>query len=135
MEDTLNLDSRAYRDGDYNGRRVGNKLFRDALAEHQRRQVRKLSVLADSYFQNDFLQGIMSASPGMDALLAAPALRRLEELRLELRAEFFPGFFISNRTAEPPPGAGRFGGKQAVRLTDRFGRLADRFGRFAGLVA
>nr|CAB3451327.1 unnamed protein product [Digitaria exilis] len=42
-----------------------------------------------------------------------------------------PGFLISNRTAEPPPGAdrldrlaGRFVGKQAHRLADRFDRLA-----------
>lgn len=90
--DGINLDTRQYRYIDYDGAKVGREFFRDALAAigaDGRCPVRRLSVRADSYFQNDFLQDIMRTSPGMDALLAAPAMRRLEELRMELTAEFF----------------------------------------------
>jgi hypothetical protein len=89
--DGVNLDTRHYRDIDYDGAKLGREFFRDALAAvgtDGRCPVRRLSVRADSYFQNDFLQDIMRTSPGMDALLAAPAMRRLEELRMELTAEF-----------------------------------------------
>ncbi|CAL4947960.1 unnamed protein product [Urochloa decumbens] len=90
MSDTLNLDSRDYRDGNYDGLKVGRKLFRDALTAIRRRPViRSLSVLIISHYQSDYVRGIMAASPGLDAVLAAPAVRsRLEELRVELRAEF-----------------------------------------------
>ncbi|CAL5043585.1 unnamed protein product [Urochloa decumbens] len=60
--DGVNLDSSSYDDdGDYDGGNAG---------------------------KNDFLEDIMRVSPGMDAVLAAPATRRLEELHMELSAEF-----------------------------------------------
>ncbi|CAL5047019.1 unnamed protein product [Urochloa decumbens] len=89
--DGVNLDSRSYYGGDYDGGKVGRQLFHAALAAlgaAGRRPVRSLSVFADSSFQNDFLEDIMRVSPGMDAVLAAPATRRLEELHMELSAEF-----------------------------------------------
>jgi hypothetical protein len=89
--DGVNLDSRCYRDVGYNGERVGRELFRDALAAvgaAGRQPVRRLSVAADSYFQNDFLRDIPSASPGMDAVLASPATRHLEKLCMNMHAEF-----------------------------------------------
>ncbi|CAN6164458.1 unnamed protein product [Urochloa humidicola] len=90
--DVVNLDSRSYDDeGDYDGGKVGRKLFHAALAAlgaAGRRPVKSLRVLADSYYQNDFLEDIMRVSPGMDAVLAAPATRHLEELHMDLTAEF-----------------------------------------------
>ncbi|PVH35086.1 hypothetical protein PAHAL_7G103200 [Panicum hallii] len=92
MADAMNLDSRCYPDYDYDGRRVGRRLFRDALANvgrrGRRRPVRRLSVLVDSYYQNDYLVEVMRTTPGMDSVLTAPALQRLEELQVELRSEF-----------------------------------------------
>ncbi|RLM66446.1 hypothetical protein C2845_PM16G04410 [Panicum miliaceum] len=56
MADAMNLDSRCYPHYDYDGRRVGRRLFRDALANvgrrGRRRPVRRLSVLVDSYYPN-----------------------------------------------------------------------------------
>ncbi|RLM73503.1 hypothetical protein C2845_PM15G04200 [Panicum miliaceum] len=79
MANAMNFDLTSYRDGgNYDGRRAGRRLFRDALA----------NVLVDSYYQNDYLEDVMRTTPGMDALLAAPAVQRLEELQVELRSEF-----------------------------------------------
>ncbi|CAN6167294.1 unnamed protein product [Urochloa humidicola] len=93
MADALDLDSRDYPDDDYDGKTVGMALFRDALAavrrRGRRRPVRRLSVHVESDYQTDFVRDIMGTSPGMDAVLAAPAVRRrLEELRIKLSSEF-----------------------------------------------
>ncbi|CAN6208126.1 unnamed protein product [Urochloa humidicola] len=89
--DGVNLDSNSYDDdGDYDGGKVGRQLFRAALAAlgaPGRRPVRSLSVFAYSSYQSDFLEDIMRVSPGMDAVLAAPATRRLEELHMGTCAE------------------------------------------------
>ncbi|CAN6275347.1 unnamed protein product [Urochloa humidicola] len=89
--DAVNLDTRSYWDHDYDGESVGRVLFRDALAAvgaAGRCPVRKLSIHVESYYQIDYVEGVVRASPGMDAVLAVPAARGLEELSVFLRAEF-----------------------------------------------
>ncbi|KAL6660447.1 hypothetical protein ACP70R_001993 [Stipagrostis hirtigluma subsp. patula] len=89
--DVLNLRTRPYDGVDYDGERVGRLLFRDALAAvlaAGRCPVRKLNVLVSSYYQSDYLESVMSTSPGMDDVLAAPAMQCLEELRFKMEAEF-----------------------------------------------
>ncbi|CAL5035305.1 unnamed protein product [Urochloa decumbens] len=135
-EDAVNLDTRSYWDHDYNGETVGRVLFRDALAAvgaAGRCPVRKLSIHVESYYQIDYVEGVVRASPGMDAVLAAPAARGLEELRVFLRAEFgercynyalpasrFP--FQSLRVLDiagftlGPPGAAVFGRLETLKM-------------------
>lgn len=87
----VNLDTMKYPNFDYDGATVGREFFRDALAAVgavDRCPVKRLSVRADSYFRNDFLEDIMRTSPGMHALLTASPMRCLEELHMELTAEF-----------------------------------------------
>lgn len=70
---------------------MGKLLFRDALVTvyaDGRCPVKKLSIEVDSTFQNDYLEDVMRTSPGMDALLAAPAMEQLDELHLVLFSEF-----------------------------------------------
>ncbi|TVU15672.1 hypothetical protein EJB05_39205, partial [Eragrostis curvula] len=92
--DAVNLDTGSYgRYDDHDGRMKGRWLFRDAIAAvtaggRRRCPVRKLSVLVSSSNHMDYCEDVMRTSPGMDAVLAAPATRRLEELRLVLRADF-----------------------------------------------
>ncbi|CAN6247952.1 unnamed protein product [Urochloa humidicola] len=89
--DTVNLDTRSYWELGYDGVSVGRALFRDALAAvgaAGRCPVRKLSIHVESYYQIDYVEQVVRTSPGMEAVLAAPAARGLEELRVFLRAEF-----------------------------------------------
>ncbi|KAJ1255674.1 hypothetical protein BS78_K172800 [Paspalum vaginatum] len=78
--------------------------------------------------------GVMRTSPGMDALLTAPALQRLEELRVVLRAEFcqrcdeyvllppsrLPGaslrVLVLKGCTLGPPGAAVFGRLETLRM-------------------
>ncbi|TVU15690.1 hypothetical protein EJB05_39225, partial [Eragrostis curvula] len=89
--DAVNLDTRCYWDDDYDGGIAGRWLFRDAMAAVTaggRCPVRSLSVRVVSSNHKDYCEDVMRTSPGLDAVLAAPATRNLEELRLVLRAEF-----------------------------------------------
>ncbi|OEL28336.1 hypothetical protein BAE44_0010644 [Dichanthelium oligosanthes] len=89
--DAVSLDTWSYGSHGYDGESVGSALFRDALAAvgaAGRCPVRKLSVLVESYYQLDYVSDVVGTSPGMDAVLAAPAVRGLEELSVVLRAEF-----------------------------------------------
>lgn len=89
--DAVNLDVRSYWGLGYDGPAAGSLFFRDGLAALHaagRCPVRKLSVHIESYHDTEYLKGVISTSPGMDALLAAPAIRGLETLRIVLRAEF-----------------------------------------------
>ncbi|KAJ1275016.1 hypothetical protein BS78_05G104700 [Paspalum vaginatum] len=119
------------------GVNLDTDLFCDALAAVSadgRCPVRKLHLHVESGFQNDFLEGVMRTSPGMDALLAAPALQRLEELRVVLRAEFcqrcdeyvllppsrLPGaslrVLVLKGCTLGPPGAAVFGRLETLRM-------------------
>ncbi|TVU15669.1 hypothetical protein EJB05_39202, partial [Eragrostis curvula] len=79
-------------DDDSDGRVAGRLLFRDAMAAVTaagRRPVRKLTVRVSSTTNGmDYCEKAMREPPGLDAVLAAPATRRLEELRLGLYADF-----------------------------------------------
>ncbi|KAL6650487.1 hypothetical protein ACP70R_009412 [Stipagrostis hirtigluma subsp. patula] len=89
--DAVVLDTESYGWCGYDGERVGWLLFGDAMADvlaGGRCPVRELSVFVSSFYQPDFCARVMRASPGMEALLAAPAMQRLEDLRVELEAEF-----------------------------------------------
>ncbi|OEL14488.1 hypothetical protein BAE44_0024492 [Dichanthelium oligosanthes] len=104
--DAVNLDSEDYDDGDDDGVRAGRELFRDALAAvgaDGRRPVRRLSIVVFSGFQRDFVRGIMRTTPGMDAILATPAIKRLEELRLDLSSEFCPAYDVYTLPASRVP--------------------------------
>ncbi|TVU14084.1 hypothetical protein EJB05_37530, partial [Eragrostis curvula] len=89
--DAVNLSTRSYWNVGYDGGEGGRLLFRDAMAAVTaagRCPVRRLSVDVDSSNHMDYCEDVMGSSPGMDAVLAAPATRRLEELCLHLYAEF-----------------------------------------------
>ncbi|CAN6242323.1 unnamed protein product [Urochloa humidicola] len=89
--DAVNIDTRSYWELDYDGVSVGRALFRDALAAvgaAGRCPVRKLNIHVESDHQMDYVRDVVRTSPGMDAVLAAPAAQGLEELRVFLRAVF-----------------------------------------------
>ncbi|TVU15689.1 hypothetical protein EJB05_39222, partial [Eragrostis curvula] len=91
--DSVNLDTRCcHWDDDSDGRVAGRQLFRDAMAAVTaagRRPVRKLAVRVTSTTNGmDYCEKAMREPPGLDAVLAAPATRRLEELRLGLYADY-----------------------------------------------
>lgn len=65
-----------------------SSIYRSAATVVGRCPVRKLSVDVVSTYQNDYLEDVMRTSPGMDALLSAPATEQLEALRLVLLSEF-----------------------------------------------
>ncbi|TVU13357.1 hypothetical protein EJB05_40409, partial [Eragrostis curvula] len=91
QEDAVDLDTESYSDGEDDGEGVGWRLFRDAMAiagASGRCPVRTLNFTAWSDYHSNYLDHVMRTSPGMDSILAAPAVQRLEELRVELGCEF-----------------------------------------------
>ncbi|TVU13358.1 hypothetical protein EJB05_40410, partial [Eragrostis curvula] len=89
--DVVNMDTRSYMDIGYDGVEAGRRLFRDCLAAIHaagRSPVRRLNCHLESPYQTDYLEGVVRTTPGMDAVLAAPAVQDMEELSVVLRAEF-----------------------------------------------